>query len=69
MRRSFDTGLKGHRSHPINDSLSWSRDNPSVPEVVVTREGEEDEILSSRQASPIRELLFHDTEYSFDDNP
>ncbi|KAI9512172.1 hypothetical protein F5148DRAFT_1008388 [Russula earlei] len=54
MKRSIDAGLKSHRSLLVNDSPSGSRASPSIPEVVVTRsDGEEDEVLSSGQVSPI----------------
>jgi len=50
MKRSIDSGQRSHRSTPANDSPSWT---PSIPEVIVSRDGEEDEILSSGQTSPI----------------
>lgn len=75
MKRSLDAGLKGHRPIFVSDSPSWSRDSPSIPQVVVSRhgptvmsscviltrtcrDGEEEEILSSGQVSPICEPLF-----------
>jgi hypothetical protein len=38
MKRSLDAGMKSHRS-VVNDSPSWGRDSPSVPQVVVFRCG------------------------------
>jgi len=75
MKRSLDAGLKGHRQVLVSDSPSWSRDSPSIPQVVVSRhgptvisgyailirtcrDGEEEEILSSGQVSPICKSLF-----------
>jgi len=75
MKRSLDAGLKGHRPVLVSDSPSWSRDSPSIPQVVVSRhgptvlsgyiilirtcrDGEDEEILSSGQVSPICTSLF-----------
>ena len=39
MKRSIDASMKSHRSVLVNDSPSWGRDSPSVPQVVVSRYG------------------------------
>ncbi|KAH9006999.1 hypothetical protein EDB86DRAFT_2869465 [Lactarius hatsudake] len=52
-KRSEDASLGSRRLAFQNDSPSWNRDSTSVPQVVVSRNDEEDEILSSGQVSPI----------------
>ncbi|KAN0127457.1 hypothetical protein V8E53_010861 [Lactarius tabidus] len=54
-KRSEEGGMRSRRPAFQNDSSSWNRDSPLVPQVVVSRNGEEDEILSSGQVSPISE--------------
>ncbi|KAH9045588.1 hypothetical protein EDB85DRAFT_2270488 [Lactarius pseudohatsudake] len=51
-KRSEDAGLGNRRLAFHNDSPSWDRDSTSVPQVVVSR-NDEDEILSSGQPSPM----------------